>query len=58
MFIMNLRLIKVIVQKKYLIKVGPTGILEPFSDQGNIEMFSRAGFKDIECIFTNINFKG
>lgn len=35
-----------------------TGILEPFSDQGNIEMFSRAGFKDIECIFTNINFKG
>ena len=35
-----------------------TGILEPFSDQGNIEMFRRAGFKDIECIFTNINFKG
>lgn len=34
------------------------GVLEPFSDRGNFEMFERAGFKDIECIFTNINFKG
>ena len=35
-----------------------TGVLEPFSDSGNIEMFKRAGFKDIEYIFTNICFKG
>lgn len=35
-----------------------TGVLEPFSDIGNIEMFERAGFKDIEYIFTNICFKG
>lgn len=34
------------------------GVLEPFSDKGNYEMFERAGFKDIEYIFTNINFKG
>ena len=35
-----------------------TGVLEPFSDIGNIEMFERADFKDIEYIFTNICFKG
>ena len=35
-----------------------TGVLEPFSDKGNIDMFKRAGFKDIEYIFTNICFKG
>ena len=34
------------------------GILEPFSDNGNYEMFKRAGFKDIEYIYTNICFKG
>ena len=34
------------------------GILEPFSDGGNREMFERAGFKDIEYIFTNMCFKG
>ncbi len=34
------------------------GVLEPFSDRGNYEMFERAGFKDIEYIFTNISFKG
>ena len=34
------------------------GVLEPFSDKGNYEMFERAGFKDIEYIFTNISFKG
>jgi len=34
------------------------GVLEPFSDKGNFEMFERAGFKDIELIFTNICFKG
>ena len=34
------------------------GVLEPFSDRGNKEMFERAGFKDIEYIFTNICFKG
>ena len=35
-----------------------TGVLEPFSDAGNYDMFKRAGFKDIEYIFTNICFKG
>ena len=35
-----------------------TGILEPFSDQANIDMLRRAGFKDIEYIFANICFKG
>ena len=34
------------------------GVLEPFSDKGNIDMFKRAGFKDIELIYTNICFKG
>ena len=34
------------------------GVLEPFSDKGNYEMFQRAGFKDIEYIYTNINFRG
>lgn len=34
------------------------GVLEPFSDKGNYEMFERAGFKDIEYIYTNISFKG
>ena len=34
------------------------GVLEPFSDNGNYEMFKRAGFQDIEYIFTNICFKG
>lgn len=35
-----------------------TGVLEPFSDKGNLDMFKRAGFKDIQYIFTNICFKG
>tara|TARA_B100002019_G_scaffold180810_1_gene156111 strand:- start:2341 stop:3054 length:714 start_codon:yes stop_codon:yes gene_type:complete len=35
-----------------------TGVLEPFSDKGNIDMFKRAGFKDIQYIFANICFKG
>ena len=34
------------------------GVLEPFSDQGNLDMLKRAGFVDIQSIFTNICFKG
>ena len=34
------------------------GVLEPFSSQGNIDLFSRAGFKDIITIFKYINFEG
>ena len=34
------------------------GILEPFSTNGNIEMFNRAGFKDISSIFKYICFEG
>lgn len=34
------------------------GVLEPFSSSGNIEMFQRAGFKDILSIFKYITFEG
>ena len=34
------------------------GVLEPFSERGNYEMFKRAGFNDIECIYSNICFRG
>jgi tRNA (cmo5U34)-methyltransferase len=34
------------------------GILEPFSTQGNIDLLKRAGFIDIECIFTSFCFTG
>ena len=34
------------------------GILEPFSTQGNLDMFQRAGFKDITSIFKFICFEG
>ena len=34
------------------------GILEPFSSKGNLELLSRAGFKDITTIFKYICFEG
>lgn len=34
------------------------GIMEPFSEQGNIDMLKRAGFQDISCIFKWISFAG
>lgn len=34
------------------------GVLEPFSEQGNIDMLKRAGFVDICTIFRYINFQG
>ena len=34
------------------------GVLEPFSTNGNIEMFERAGFKDIVSVFKYICFEG
>lgn len=34
------------------------GVLEPFSTEGNIQMFERAGFKDIVSIFKYICFEG
>ncbi len=34
------------------------GILEPFSTKGNIDLLNRAGFIDIECIFTSFCFTG
>ena len=34
------------------------GILEPFSDYGNLSMLRRAGFKDISSLAQFINFKG
>ena len=34
------------------------GVLEPFSSQGNIDLASRAGFKDIMSVFKYICFEG
>ena len=34
------------------------GVLEPFSEKGNIELFRRAGFKDFTTIYHNICFRG
>jgi len=34
------------------------GVLEPFSDSGNIGFLKRAGFKDIQTIFHHLCFKG
>ena len=34
------------------------GVLEPFSEQGNIDLFLRAGFKDFTTIYHNICFRG
>jgi tRNA (cmo5U34)-methyltransferase len=34
------------------------GILEPFSDCGNLSLLKRAGFKDISSLAQFINFKG
>lgn len=34
------------------------GILEPFSDNGNLGFLKRAGFKDIQTIFHHLCFKG
>ncbi len=34
------------------------GVLEPFSTEGNIDMFMRAGFKDVVSIFKFICFEG
>ncbi|OUU22469.1 MAG: hypothetical protein CBB97_14950 [Candidatus Endolissoclinum sp. TMED37] len=34
------------------------GVLEPFSEAGNIDLFKRAGFKDFTTIYHNICFRG
>jgi tRNA (cmo5U34)-methyltransferase len=34
------------------------GVLEPFSDRGNIGYLKRSGFKDIQTIFHHLCFKG
>ena len=34
------------------------GVLEPFSEKGNIDLFERAGFKDFTTIYHNICFRG
>ena len=43
-----------IIQKSRSLK----GIMEPFSDKGNLDLLKRAGFKDITPIFQWICFKG
>ena len=32
--------------------------MEPFSSEGNLGLFKRAGFKDVVTIFKNICFEG
>lgn len=34
------------------------GVLEPFTDKGNLGFLKRSGFKDIQTIFQFLNFKG
>lgn len=34
------------------------GVLEPFSTEGNLQLLSRAGFKDIVTVFKHICFEG
>ncbi len=34
------------------------GVLEPFSDAGNIGLLKRSGFSDIQTVFQYLNFKG
>ncbi len=34
------------------------GVLEPFSEKGNVDLFKRAGFKDFTTIYHNICFRG
>ena len=34
------------------------GVLEPFSDKGNIGLLKRSGFSDIQSVFQYLNFKG
>ena len=34
------------------------GVLEPFSDYGNMGLLKRAGFKDIQTVFHHLCFKG
>lgn len=34
------------------------GVLEPFSEQGNIDLLKRAGFSDISCVFRYLCFAG
>ena len=34
------------------------GVLEPFSEQGNMDLLNRAGFTDITCIFRYLCFAG
>lgn len=34
------------------------GVLEPFSDAGNIGLLKRSGFLDIQTVFQYLNFKG
>tara|TARA_B100000767_G_C19734791_1_gene523394 strand:+ start:107 stop:823 length:717 start_codon:yes stop_codon:yes gene_type:complete len=43
-----------ILQKSRSLK----GVLEPFSDKGNLDMLKRSGFKDIFPIFQMLSFKG
>lgn len=34
------------------------GVLEPFSEQGNLDLLRRAGFTDISCVFRYLCFAG
>ena len=34
------------------------GVLDPFSEKGNLGLLKRSGFEDIQSIFQYLNFKG
>ena len=46
--------IKEIAQKELSLR----GVMEPFSSKANLEIFKRAGFKDVTTIYKNICFEG
>ncbi len=46
------------IQEIYKKTESIRGVLEPFSENGNIELFKRAGFKDYTTIYHNISFRG
>ncbi len=46
------------IQEIYKKSESIRGVLEPFSEQGNMDLFIRAGFKDFTTIYHNICFRG
>lgn len=34
------------------------GVMEPFSEKGNLQLLNAAGFEDIETVFRSLPFSG